>query len=112
MGRPQVWTVAIDRASGEVVAHTLLTCPDEWLPEVAYQEDTLVRPDHRGHRLGLRIEAANVRQLARQRPAVHRIHTWNADENEWMLAINRQLGFVPSSTLGCWQLRLGRAVGA
>lgn len=105
MGRSQVWTVAVERTSGDVVAHTLLTCSDESLPEVAYQDDTLVRTDHRGRRLGLRIKAANIRNLARHRPRVRRIHTWNADENEWMLAINRQLGYRPTSTLGCWQLR-------
>lgn len=103
MGRSQAWTLAVERASGAVVAHTVLICPEEWLPEVAFQEDTLVRRDHRGHGLGLRIKAANLRQLAGRRPGVRRIHTWNADENEWMLAINRQLGFRPTSTLGCWQ---------
>lgn len=106
MGRSMLWTVAIERATAAVVAHTLLTCPDEWLPEVAYQEDTLVRAEHRGHRLGLRTKVANLRQLAERRPGVRRIHTWNADENDWMLAINRSLGFRPSSALGCWQLKV------
>lgn len=105
MGRTLLWTAAIERASGAVVAHTMLACPDDWLPEVAYQEDTLVRAEHRGHRLGMRIKAANLRHLAGQRPRVRRIHTWNADENAWMLAINRDLGFEPTSTLGCWQLK-------
>lgn len=105
MGRTALWTAAIERASGAVVAHTMLACPDEWLPEVAFQEDTLVRADHRGHRLGMRVKAANLRQLAARRPRVRRIHTWNADENARMLAINRDLGFRRSSVVGCWQLR-------
>ncbi|MDO5682154.1 MAG: hypothetical protein Q4G46_04915 [Propionibacteriaceae bacterium] len=104
MGRLMVWTIAVERSSGEVVAHTLLKCPDLDRPEVAYQEDTLVRADHRGHRLGMRVKAANLRQLAAERPGVRRIHTWNADENAWMLAINRDLGFTATSTMGCWQL--------
>ena len=106
MGRLMVWTIALERATGEMAAHTLLKCPDLDRPEVAYQEDTLVRKTHRGHRLGLRVKAANLRQLATARPGVRRIHTWNADENDWMLAINREMGFAPTSTMGCWQLKL------
>lgn len=106
MGRLMVWTIAVERATGEMAAHTLLVCPDRDRPEVAYQEDTLVRKDHRGHRLGMRVKVANLRQLASARPGVRRVHTWNADENEWMLAINRELGFKPTSTMGCWQLKL------
>lgn len=104
MGRTALWTAAIERATGAVVAHTMLACPDG-LPEVAFQEDTLVRAEHRGHRLGMRVKAANLRHLAAQRPSVRRIHTWNADENHWMLAINRDLGFRPTSVMGCWQLK-------
>ncbi|WP_425309983.1 hypothetical protein AADG42_14850 [Ammonicoccus fulvus] len=95
MGRLMVWTIAVEKATGEVAAHTLLKCPDLDRPEVAYQEDTLVRKDHRGHRLGMRVKAANLRQLAAARPGVRRIHTWNADENDWMLAINREMGVPP-----------------
>ncbi|MDO5500876.1 MAG: hypothetical protein Q4F67_14470 [Propionibacteriaceae bacterium] len=105
MGRSQVWTIAVERVSGAVVAHTMLTGPENGLTDVAFQDDTLVRTEHRGHRLGLRIKAANLRHLAEQLPRVRRIHTWNAEENDWMLAINRQLGFKPTSTMGCWQFR-------
>lgn len=32
-----------------------------------------------------------------------RLHTWNAGENRWMLAINREFGFAPTSALGAWE---------
>lgn len=107
MGRSMIWSVAVEQATGAVVAHTLILAVDEGLPEVAFQEDTLVQAAHRGHGLGLRVKVANLRRLASERPGVRRIHTWNADENSWMLAINRQLGFRATSTMGCWQLRRG-----
>lgn len=92
--------------SGELVAYTRLVA-SEHKPEVAYQEDTLVRSDHRGHRLGMLIKIANVQQLAADRPEVRRVHTWNAGENEWMLAINVAMGFRRATTEGAWQKQLG-----
>lgn len=97
-----VWAVAIDDA-GEPVGYTYVECPDG-RPAVAFQMDTFVRGSDRGHGLGMAVKAANLRQLWRVRPSVSRVHTWNAGENEWMLAINRRLGFVPSSALGAWEL--------
>lgn len=108
MGRTPVWAVALERASGEAVGHTLLVCPPA-NPEVAFQEDTLVLTAHRGHRLGQRLKVANLRQLARVRPGVRRVRTWNADENAWMLAINERLGFRPDADEGSWQARLSDA---
>lgn len=105
MGRTPVWALAVDRASGEAVAYTLIVCPPE-NPEVAYQEDTLVLTGHRGHRLGMRLKVANLRQLRALRAGVRRVYTWNADENAWMLAINTALGFRLAAYEGCWQQQL------
>lgn len=92
-------------ASGELAGYT-----EVWVklddPAVAYQENTIVRADHRGHRLGMWLKAANLQTLARDFPQVRRIHTWNAEENEHMLAINVALGFAPAGVEGAWQLRL------
>lgn len=97
-----VWAVAVDDA-GEPVAYTYVERPDG-RPEVAFQMDTLVRSNDRGHGLGMALKVANLRQLRSARPGVTRLHTWNAGVYEWMLAINRRLGFVPSSALGAWEL--------
>lgn len=102
-GRTRVMTVAEDVATGHLVAYTAADLPQD-KPAIGYQEDTLVHGEHRGHRLGMLVKAENLRRIADQAPGVQRLHTWNAGENEHMLAINLALGFGPAS-VGCgWQL--------
>jgi hypothetical protein len=103
MGRARVTTVARHRASGRLVAYTHIDHPSD-KPPVGYQEDTLVVSEHRGHRLGMLVKIGNLRALAEHLPSVKRIHTWNAGENEHMLAINHALGFRDVSLEGGWQL--------
>ena len=50
-----------------VVAYTDLGVNTDGPPR-AYQWGTLVRREHRGHRLGLAVKVANLRQLQRERP--------------------------------------------
>ena len=50
-----------------MVAYTDLAAT-EHEPERAYQWGTLVRPDHRGHRLGLAVKVANLRLLQESAP--------------------------------------------
>jgi hypothetical protein len=61
----------------------------------AHQMGTLVRRDHRGHRLGTAVKVANLRALQRNRLDVTAVHTQNAESNPWMVAINQSLGFEP-----------------
>lgn len=101
-GREVLVTVAREHSSGDLVGHTVLTYfPAK--PEVAFQEDTLVLPDHRGHRLGMALKLRNLQRLVKQWPTVRRIYTFNAAENGPMLAINDALGFVPVGCTGIWQ---------
>ncbi len=72
--------------------------PDQWT--------TVVASAHRGHRLGLLLKVANLQQLAGDSPHARHLDTWNAGENDHMLAINDLLGFRPHSVHGAWQLRL------
>lgn len=103
-GRTKVATVALD-AAGEVVAFTdLATTVHE--PDRAYQWGTLVRRDHRGHRLGLAVKVANLRLLQQAFPAIRQLTTFNAEANAHMVAVNDALGFVPVERLGELQLRL------
>ncbi|OYO13631.1 hypothetical protein CGZ94_11770 [Enemella evansiae] len=106
MGRRTLWMVARHRDSGELAAYTQLSVVDE-VPELAWQNDTLVAAAHRGHRLGMRIKLANLAQLREQAPGVRRILTGNADENAHMRSINTTLGFRPAVVGGVWQLELG-----
>lgn len=103
--QPRLVTLARHRPSGEATAYTELTLP-EAKPAVAWQGDTLVHGDHRGRRLGMLVKTANLAELLRRRPTTERVHTWNADENQWMLAINIALGFTPASASGAWRIDL------
>jgi GNAT superfamily N-acetyltransferase len=98
------WAAARHVPSGQLVAYTAINTVPE--PDFAFQNDTLVHGDHRGHRLGMLVKAANLQELAAQRPALKRVHTWNAGENSFMLAINVALGFRPVSVEGAWQKKL------
>ncbi|MFC7404047.1 GNAT family N-acetyltransferase [Georgenia alba] len=92
--------------SGTLVAYTQLDV-SKHKPEVSYQETTIVHGEHRGKRLGLLVKSANIELLAATHPAVRRIHTWNAGENEHMLAINIRMGFELAAVEGAWQAKLG-----
>ncbi len=97
-----VLTAVRHRPTGELVAYTELQWPTS-RPHVVYQEDTLVHGAHRGHRLGILAKAANLEYLLAANPPAARIHTWNAAENRYMLAINEALGFRAAAIEGAWQ---------
>jgi GNAT superfamily N-acetyltransferase len=103
--RRVVETVARHRASGRLVGYTTLAVA-EHMPEVGYQWDTLVLGEHRGHRLGMLLKAANLQALHAELPRVRSVHTWNANENEPMLRVNRALGFEPIGQMTEWQKTL------
>ncbi|WP_218184562.1 GNAT family N-acetyltransferase [Nigerium massiliense] len=63
---------------------------------LGWQENTLVMPGHRGHRLGLGLKVATHRRIAAEAPGVRRIVTWNSHVNPWMIAINERLGYAIS----------------
>jgi GNAT superfamily N-acetyltransferase len=109
-GRTHLNVVAV-APDGEVAGFTELSLlPDS--PAVE-QWDTIVLEPHRGHRLGMRLKLANLVALAEADPSRDRIYTWNADENEHMLAINVALGFRPFALESTWQRPAsGEASGA
>jgi hypothetical protein len=97
--------VALDPAGATVVAYSNIMMGAA--STTAYQWGTLVRRDHRGHRLGLAVKVANQRLLQRERPDARRVSTWNAEVNQHMIGVNEQLGFRPVSRMGEFQKRLG-----
>jgi GNAT superfamily N-acetyltransferase len=105
IGRRVVSSFARDLASGHLVGYTSIQVPRD-APELAFQEDTLVMREHRGHGLGLALKAANLEVLAREVPVVRRVRTWNAVENAHMIAVNTALGYRPSGYLREWQKHL------
>ncbi|HXT91029.1 MAG TPA: GNAT family N-acetyltransferase [Trebonia sp.] len=74
---------------GEVVATTRMTETPGDATKLS-QGGTIVHRDHRGHRLGIAVKIANLRQLG---PAYSSVTTWNATANRPMIAINEALGF-------------------
>ncbi|GAA3544815.1 GNAT family N-acetyltransferase [Nocardioides daeguensis] len=95
-GRRPWHTVALD-AAGEVVGYTQLMVPDHE-PVFVHQWGTLVRRDHRGHRLGLALKVANLRALqAGLDTDGRRVVTWNAEVNGPMIAVNEAMGFVATA---------------
>lgn len=98
-------TVAVEVASGEVVALTDLHLPNAH-PQRLEQGTTTVDRAHRGHRLGLLVKVANLQLLAETQPDAIHVDTWNAGENAWMLAINTALGYRRYTSIGIWQAKL------
>ena len=105
-GRGSLGAAALHVASRTLVGFTELEYPLD-APAVVFQEDTLVLREHRGHRLGQLMKAANLQALAQVRPTAQRLHTWNAEENSHMLRINVALGFRPAGVSGVWTKPLG-----
>jgi GNAT superfamily N-acetyltransferase len=93
-------TVAV-AADGSLAGYTELTGSPRQ-PGRLNQRDTLVRPEHRGHRLGLALKLTNLRALQSRLPDPARIHTWNAEANHPMIAVNDHLGFRPVEHQHVW----------
>ena len=103
MGRRRVLTAARHDGTGRLVGYTDIGVNiDE--PRVAYQWDTIVRGDHRGHRLGWLVKSANLRLLRESTPGVELVNTWNAEVNDHMIAINEALGFRVADRERQWEL--------
>jgi GNAT superfamily N-acetyltransferase len=92
-------------SDGRLVAFTDLHVPLD-RPQRAQQGATLVLREHRGHRLGARVKAAVLREIAAQLPQVRRISTYNSEGNAPMVAVNEALGFEPAGRLSTWSRRL------
>lgn len=104
-GRRIVETVARHVPSGQLVGFTQVMVSASQ-PGLAYQDDTLVLREHRGHALGLRLKATNALRLMDALPEVTSVRTWNADSNAHMLAVNRRLGYVVDGHTREWQKHL------
>ncbi|HEY8456578.1 MAG TPA: GNAT family N-acetyltransferase [Actinopolymorphaceae bacterium] len=90
---------------GPLAGHTIVGVPED-LPGWAWQFDTAVAREHRGHRLGLLLKAEMVAWLQEAEPDVRRIDTWNAESNAHMIAVNEQLGYRIWARYYGWQRRL------
>ena len=87
--------MARHRATGRIVALSELVAPRSRPDGLIDQWDTIVLSEHRGHRLGMRVKAANLIAVRDALPEASAIITWNAEENRHMLDVNEALGFRP-----------------
>jgi GNAT superfamily N-acetyltransferase len=103
-GQRNVTTAALDR-TGRLVAFTHIGADttSRWF---AWQGDTIVAPEHRGHRLGTLIKVANLERARLERPELRLVDTVNANSNPYMVAINETMGFRPHRRVVDWQLAL------
>jgi GNAT superfamily N-acetyltransferase len=100
--RTYVTTAIEHRPTGHLIGFTTISAPAE-LDRPAAQEDTLVLPEHRGHRLGMLLKVANLDHLQRVRPGHPAVITYNAEENRHMLGVNEAVGFLPIGYEGAWR---------
>lgn len=96
-GRRQ-WLAVAAAPDGGLVGYTMLVS-SEHEPGRLLQWDTLVVPEHRGHRLGMVLKLACLRAAVADVPAAQRVTTWNAVSNRPMVAVNEALGFVWDETV-------------
>ena len=103
-GRTKYTTVAI-APGGDVVAYSELVVPS-FDPGHVFQWGTLVRAEHRGHRLGLATKVHNLQFLQQHLDHPRVLFTYNAEVNDHMIAVNELLGFRPVERLGEFQKKL------
>ena len=101
-------TTAVRPVGGELVGWTTLELTTT-AHEVAYQEGTLVRGDHRGRGLAWWIKLVNLAELRAQHPHIERIYTWNDGSNTPVISMNLKLGFRPLLIEIGWEKQLAPA---
>lgn len=84
---------ARERRTGDLTGYSLIYLPKDD-DSLAWQDDTLVMPSHRGRRLGLALKRTNLECLAEEHPARRAIHTWTDPQNGPMYRTNEKVGFT------------------
>lgn len=84
--------VAAVSPSGELAGHTQLVFSDTDSTN-AYQWDTLVLAERRGHGLGLALKARAMHESVDLLAGRDQVHTFNAASNGPMIAVNETLGY-------------------
>ena len=106
--RTKVTAVARHDESGRIVAFSEVAIP-RGAPQESWQHDTLVMREFRGHGLGYAVKLHNLEVLQDRYPEVRSIATWNAAENQHMIAINEAMGFELISNSTYWLKKLDPA---
>ena len=97
MARAYTTVVAVAEKDCELGGYSKVVLPMGG--DFAWQDDTLVMPEHRGHRLGLRLKTATLERITAEHPERRVIHTWTDPGNTAMYRTNERFGFRPVETL-------------
>ncbi|MFC4072565.1 GNAT family N-acetyltransferase [Actinoplanes subglobosus] len=89
-------TAVVTTDDGEPAGYTQMIVESDGVH--VHQDDTYIRRAHRGHRLGGLAKAHNLRELVTRHPRTRHVHTWTAETNDAMQAINERFGFRPVET--------------
>jgi GNAT superfamily N-acetyltransferase len=101
-----LYSVAARRPGSAEFAAITQVIVDSGTPEWASQGITVVRPQDRGHRLGLLVKIAMLDLVMPHEPRLCQILTGNAESNVHMTRINAELGYEVSAVYRSWQLDL------
>jgi len=101
--RRRIASAVVHDATGQVAGVSDIGVNRE-RTDIAYQWDTIVDPDHRGHGLGMVLKTWNHAYLLEQVSGITHINTWNAASNTFMVAVNDALGFEAAEKWTEWQL--------
>lgn len=101
-GERLVAHVAVHRPSGRFVGLSEIIV-QKYQPDLAWQGDTGVHPDHRNQGLGRWLKAATIKRVVDEHPEIDRVDTTNAGSNEPMLNINVAMGYRPILISNAWQ---------
>jgi len=103
------WTlVARHIESGEWAGyHDVHWSPSD--PKKVYVGATGVRPENRGHALGKWLKAQMQLRILDERPQVDEVRTGNADSNDAMLGINKQMGYEHWIAASTWEVSVEQA---
>lgn len=98
------WVVVVrHKETGQFAGHHNVTWnPAD--PKTVWVGMTAVRPEHRGHAIGKWLKAAMTLRILDERPDVDDIRTGNADSNDAMLGINREMGYRPMIAQTTWEI--------
>ena len=106
----RTYAVAAVSGDGEPAAVTEVAV-DPADPSWGHQMLTGVTRAHRGHRLGLLVKIAMVEWLKAAEPQLERIQTWNAESNQYMIAVNEALGYtILGAPASSWKLDVAAAL--
>ncbi len=93
------------RVDGTFGGYTQLYLPHG--EEHVLQDDTLVMPEHRGHRLGTVLKLATLDLVRRDHPDRRTLHTWTEPDNHAMCRTNLGFGYVAVERMHEMQLKDG-----